>query len=89
MALGATAGQVRALLLGQAASVLLIGGVSGGALAAGAATSVRGLLSGVQPLDAVAFGGAAALLGAVLLMAAWLPVRRAAAADPAASLRAE
>jgi putative ABC transport system permease protein len=89
MALGATAAQVRRLLLGQAASIVLGGAALGGVLSAGAAMSVRGLVPGVQPLDSLTFAMAAAVLAAVLLTAAWLPVRRAADADPAAALRAE
>ena len=44
---------------------------------------------GVQPLDLVSFLTAAALLGVVLLVACLIPARRAAAANPAAALRAE
>ncbi len=89
MALGATAAQVRRLLLGQAASIVLGGAALGGVLSAGAAMSVRRLVPGVQPLDGLTVAMAAAVLAAVLLTAAWLPVRRAADADPAAALRAE
>jgi predicted permease len=88
-ALGATSAQVKRLLLGQAASIVLGGAALGGVLSAGAAMSVRGLVPGVQPLDSLTFAMAAAVLAAVLLTAAWLPVRRAADADPAAALRAE
>ena len=89
MALGATVGQVRGLLLRQAASVAAAGGTVGLVLAAGAAIAVRGLLGGVQPLDRVAFGSAGCVLGLVLLAASWLPARRAAATNPASALRAE
>jgi ABC-type lipoprotein release transport system permease subunit len=47
------------------------------------------LLVGIQPLDAVSFVTAAAVLGVVLLAACLIPAHRAAAADPAAALRAE
>ena len=89
MALGATAGQVRGLLLRQAAGVAAAGGSAGILLTAGAAIGVRRLLEGVQPLDGVAFGVAAGMLGLVLLAASWLPARRAAATNPASALRAE
>ena len=89
LALGATSSQVRRLLLAQAASIVLAGAALGGVLSAGAAISLRGLVPGVEPLDGLTFGVAASVLAAVLLTAAWLPVRRAAETDPAAALRAE
>jgi predicted permease len=89
LALGATSSQVRRLLLAQAASIVLAGAALGGVLSAGAAVSVRGLVPGVEPLDGLTFGVAGSVLAAVLLTAAWLPVRRAAETDPAAALRAE
>ena len=89
MALGATAGQVRGLLLRQAAGVAAAGGSVGISLAAGAAIGVRRLLEGVQPLDGVAFAVAAGMLGLVLLAASWLPALRAAATNLPSALRAE
>jgi len=89
MALGATSGQVRGLLLRQAATVCVIGGAAGLVMAGGAAMGIRGLLLGAQPFDGVAFGTAAAVLGLVLVTASWLPARRAAATNPAAALRGE
>jgi ABC-type antimicrobial peptide transport system permease subunit len=89
MALGATSGQVRGLLLRQAATVCLIGGAAGLVMAGGAAMGIRSLLVGVQPFDGVAFGTAAAMLGLVLATGSWLPARRAAATNPAAALRGE
>jgi predicted permease len=89
MALGATAADVRRLLLRQAGGVAASGGVVGVLLSVGAAGAVRGLLVGVQPMDGVAFIGAGIVLGLVLLAASWLPARRVAAMDPASALRAE
>jgi ABC-type antimicrobial peptide transport system permease subunit len=76
-------------MLRQAATVSLGGGVIGLLLAAGAGSAVRALLVGVQPLDEVAYLTAGGVLGFVLLVASWLPARRAAAIDPASALRAE
>jgi hypothetical protein len=89
MALGASVAQVRALLLRQAAVVAAAGGAVGVLLAGAAAVGIRGLLGGVQPMDEIAFGTAALVLGFVLLLASWLPARRASATNPASALRAE
>ena len=89
MALGATRGKVSVDDLRSGAKVAVAGSAVGGLLAGGAAIGVRGLLVGVQPLDAVSFVTAAVVLGVVLLAACVIPARRAAAANPAAALRAE
>ena len=48
---------------------------------------LRGLLFGVSPVDPVTFVVIGATLAGVALLASYLPARRAASADPAASLR--
>ena len=48
---------------------------------------MEALLFQLEPRDPVTFGGAAAVLVAVGLLAAWLPARRAARLDPATVLR--
>lgn len=63
-------------------------GILLGLLAAAAGTrALSGLLFGVSPLDIPTYAAVAALLGAVALAAVWIPARRAARADPAATLR--
>jgi len=89
MALGASHGDMRVMVLKQAAVLAAIGGVIGLVLAAGIGTLAQVLLVGVPPIDPVAFGGTALLFLIVLSIAAWAPANRAAATDPATALRAE
>jgi putative ABC transport system permease protein len=48
---------------------------------------MSGLLYGVAATDALTFVGAASLLVAVVLVAGYLPARRAARLDPVATFR--
>ena len=52
-----------------------------------AARFVEALLFQLAPRDPLTFGGAAAVLVAVGVVAAWLPASRAARIDPVAALR--
>src|SRR6185437_3870205 len=92
-ALGAEQAAIRRLVLRQAGSRLLAGTAAGLALAwivgGMAQHGLAKLLYGVQATDAGTLLGAAALLAAVGLAAAWLPARRAARADPMLALREE
>jgi len=87
MALGATAGDVRRLVLGEGLRLALAGATIGtaGALAAGRA--LRALLFGVTPLDPLSLVGAVALLVAAACLACYLPARRATRLDPLVVLR--
>jgi putative ABC transport system permease protein len=89
MALGASAHDVRRLLLRQTASVVAVGLVLGalGALAAGRAANA--LLFGLTPYDPLTLAAAAATLAAVGLAAAWVPAARASRTSPLEGLRAE
>lgn len=89
IALGATTHDVTRLVVRRGA-VLTVVGLAIGLLGAALATRViRGLLFGVQPLDAASFVAACVVLGAVATLASWLPARRAARVDPVAAMRAE
>jgi predicted permease len=89
MALGASNGNMRAMVLKQAAWLGATGGIIGLVLAAVIGTLAQSLLVGVQAIDPVAFGGTALLFAIVMAAACWTPARRAAATDPAVALRAE
>ena len=89
LALGATAGDVRRLLLGQGLRLAAIGLGVGllGAVAVGRA--MASVLYGVSPFDALNLGAVALLLLAIGLAASWLPAWRATRIDPVEALRAE
>ena len=89
IALGAPRAHVLALVLRQGLALAGIGVLLGALAAFGATGLLRGLLYGVAPADAVALGGAAALLALAALAASWVPARRAARLDPVIALRSE
>jgi putative ABC transport system permease protein len=89
IALGATDRQVVALVVGEGARLAALGVVLGLTGAALFARALGGLLYGVEVFDPVTFLGVTALLGAVALLASWLPARRALRVPPHTALRAE
>ena len=89
IAVGASRRDVLTLVVGGALRLTIVGLAAGLLLAIGAAQLLRSQLYGVSPLDPVTFVGVVALLGAVALLAAWLPARRAAKVDPIVALQAE
>jgi predicted permease len=89
MALGAEARQVLRMVLGDGLR-LAAAGVGCGLLLALALTRLMGaLLHEVSAVDPATFGGVAALLVAVAVLASLLPARRATRVDPATALRCE
>ncbi len=89
LALGASRGQVVAMVMGDALWLLAIGMVIGAGLALAAGRGAGSLLFGLKPHDPVTLCGAAALLAAVALAATFLPARRASKVDPMTALRYE
>ena len=61
--------------------------VVGVALAVAAMRLAAGLLVGVKPGDPVAIAGSALFLGAIAVVASYLPARRATKVDPMVALR--
>jgi putative ABC transport system permease protein len=89
MALGAQAGRVQRMVVGQGARVLAVG-VALGLLAAAVSTrALRSLLFGIEALDPVTFAAVAGAMVLVGLLAAWLPARRASRVDPIEAIRGE
>ncbi|MGE5648456.1 MAG: ABC transporter permease [Acidobacteriota bacterium] len=89
MALGATAGAVRGMVMRDVALVLA-GGLAVGIAGALAVTRlISTLLFGVRATDPAAYLATAALLCAAAIAAAYIPARRAAHVDPMIALRCE
>jgi predicted permease len=87
MALGASARDVRTLVVKQALKTALPGLVVGLLLAAGLGTLARTALFGVTPFDPVAVAAAIGALVLLVSLGSYLPSRRATRLDPAAVLR--
>jgi predicted permease len=89
MALGASGPQVLALVLRSNLAVTLAGVGAGTVGAVLAGRLLRGVIHGVSPADPVALGGAALVLLAVALGAAFVPALRATRADPLRAIQSE
>ena len=89
MALGATAGDVRRMVIGRG---LALGGAGAAIGLAGALATNRllgALLFQVSPSDGTTLGAVAGLLLAVAVLASAIPARASGRIDPAATLRTE
>ena len=89
MSLGASRAQVMAMVLRQAAGLVLAGLAAGGVAAWYLAAAAERFLFRLHAHDLRAFAIAAATLLAAGLLASLLPARRAASVDPTVALRAE
>jgi putative ABC transport system permease protein len=82
LALGASPRSVTQLVVGQGARLTAVGLAVGLVLAVLFSRALSGLLFGVTATDPWTFAIVVAVLGAVGLIATWLPVRRATRVDP-------
>jgi hypothetical protein len=89
MALGASARDVQASIIGQTLRLAAIGLAVGGVASFLLARAASGLLFGVTARDPQTFVAMAAILATVALLAGYLPARRASRIDPMVALRAD
>ncbi|HSB12421.1 MAG TPA: ABC transporter permease [Blastocatellia bacterium] len=89
MALGATSGDVLALVVKRGASLSAIGLGIGLAGSLALTRLMSSVLYGVSSTDVVTFALVTLLLAAVVLVACYIPARRAARVDPMIALRYE
>ena len=89
IAVGAAPSTVRGLVVRGGLALTGAGIAAGSVLAVAAGGLLRHFLYGSDSHGVIAFGAAAALVGAAGLLAAWIPARRATLVDPIVVLRGE
>ena len=89
LALGATPAGVLGFIMRRGARLGALGLLIGLVCAAGVAKMLGGLLYGLSPRDPVTFVAAPVVLALVILVATYLPARRAVRLDPIAALRSD
>jgi ABC-type antimicrobial peptide transport system permease subunit len=77
------------MILREGMVLAVVGTVAGLGLAFLTARGLTAILYGVDPFDPMVFAGVPLLLAAVMLLACWLPARRATRVNPTEALRAE
>ena len=87
LALGADAAQLMRTVSAEAVRLVALGAGAGLVLLALSGRLLRSVVYGVTPHDPIALGAGIAVLMAVALMAALIPLRRAAHTDPIEALR--
>jgi predicted permease len=89
MALGAQKREILGLILRESTRPVFAGLLAGMLGAAGACYLLRGVLYGLDTVDAISFLGVSLLFLAIALLAAYPPSRRAMRVDPMVALRYE
>ena len=89
IALGAQQRDVLAMVVRETMTLAFVSVGAGLVLSLALTRAMSGLLYGVAATDLLTFAGAASLLVAVVLVAGYIPARRAARLDPAATLRGQ
>jgi predicted permease len=89
MALGAVAGDVLRLVIGQGMWTTIVGMAIGIGGSFALTRTMQSLLFGVSTTDPLTLVGVVVLLAAVSFLACWIPARRATRVDPLVALRYE
>jgi predicted permease len=89
MALGAQLQTVLWMILKESLILLAIGVGLGLPLALAASRGIKNQLFGISAIDPVTFGAAIAVVSGVIILATWLPARRATRVEPVVALRYE
>lgn len=89
MALGAARGRILSMVLRESLLLLAIGAVIGAGLALAAGSTAASLLYGLKPHDPLTLGVSVACLTAIVMIASFIPARKAATVDPMVVLREE
>jgi len=89
MALGATMARVQLDVIARTLRLALLGIVMGVLGSLAVAKAIASLLFGTEPTDPATFAGMILLLGAVALVAGYIPARRASRINPTIALRTQ
>jgi ABC-type antimicrobial peptide transport system permease subunit len=89
LALGALRGQIRGMVLREAAWIAVSGVALGAAATLLLARLVQAMLFGVKPYDPVSLAGSGMLLLGLALLASFVPAQRATLIDPMEAMRNE
>jgi predicted permease len=87
VALGASPGDILAMVMKRGTALSLLGVGIGFAVALAVGQWLQSLLAGVSPRDPWVYGAAIGLVGVMTLVGALLPARRAARIDPVRAIR--
>jgi putative ABC transport system permease protein len=87
LALGAQRSDVVQSVVRESLTLVALGAALGIPAAWALTRLLSGFLLGVTPGDPLAYAGAILVLGAVTLLASWIPARRASRVDPVVALR--
>ena len=89
LALGSESRRLRRMVVWDGVRLAGIGLLIGIPAAVAATRLLRGVVYGVSPVDPLTFGAVAVVLGAVALVASYVPARRASRVDPIIAMQTE
>jgi putative ABC transport system permease protein len=87
MAIGASSSSVARLIMMESLTLAVVGGLVGAVGVAAISQLARSILFGIAPQDPLTLATTAVVLLTAVLMASWLPARRAASIDPVSAMR--